>query len=61
MHSAGGAIEIFFDQVRVPSCSIIGETGKGFQYQMAQFQDERLIAVAVCNLFYFYLENKKIS
>lgn len=49
MHSAGaGSVGIYFDDVRVPITSIIGEPGKGFYYQMTQFQDERLVAVAVC-------------
>ncbi len=35
--------ELVFDNVRVPVANTIGEIGKGFQQQMAQFQDERLI------------------
>lgn len=35
--------ELVFDNVRVPVGNTIGEIGKGFQQQMAQFQDERLI------------------
>jgi citronellyl-CoA dehydrogenase len=31
-----------FDNVRVPKTNRIGEEGKGFQYQMQQFQRERL-------------------
>jgi citronellyl-CoA dehydrogenase len=33
---------IFFDNVRVPVKHLIGEEGKGFVYQMMQFQEERL-------------------
>ncbi len=35
--------ELVFDEVRVPVSNTVGEIGKGFQQQMAQFQDERLI------------------
>jgi citronellyl-CoA dehydrogenase len=34
--------QIFFDDVRVPRRYLIGEEGKGFIYQMMQFQEERL-------------------
>src|SRR6201986_1347778 len=34
--------QIFFDNVRVPQRNRIGEEGKGFTYQMIQFQEERL-------------------
>ncbi len=37
--------ELVFDDVRVPITNTVGEIGRGFQQQMAQFQDERLIAV----------------
>jgi citronellyl-CoA dehydrogenase len=37
---------IYFDQVRVPQHYAIGEEGKGFTYQMLQFQEERLWAAA---------------
>ncbi len=36
--------QIFFDDVRVPQRNLIGEEGKGFIYQMLQFQEERLWA-----------------
>lgn len=36
--------QIFFDGVRVPRRNRIGEEGKGFTYQMEQFQIERLFA-----------------
>ena len=38
--------QIFFDGVRVPQRYRIGEEGKGFSYQMLQFQEERLWAAA---------------
>ncbi|VDK37344.1 unnamed protein product [Gongylonema pulchrum] len=41
MHCSDTA-EIYFDSVRVPSRNIIGEEGRGFVYQMRQFQDELL-------------------
>lgn len=37
---------IYFDDVRVPQRYRIGEEGKGFTYQMLQFQEERLWAAA---------------
>jgi citronellyl-CoA dehydrogenase len=37
---------LFFDNVRVPQRNRIGEEGKGFIYQMQQFQEERLFAAA---------------
>ncbi|NXH09755.1 IVD dehydrogenase, partial [Bucco capensis] len=39
--------QIFFEDVRVPSKNLIGEEGKGFMYQMVQFQEERLWLVAI--------------
>ena len=36
--------EITFDNVRVPVSNTIGKPGAGFQQQMMQFQDERLVA-----------------
>ena len=35
--------ELVLDDVRVPVSNTIGEIGRGFQQQMAQFQDERMI------------------
>lgn len=37
---------IHFDEVRVPQRFLIGEEGKGFTYQMLQFQEERLWCAA---------------
>lgn len=34
--------QLFFEDVRVPRRNLIGEEGKGFVYQMQQFQEERL-------------------
>ena len=34
--------QVFFDNVRIPQSHLIGEEGKGFIYQMEQFQEERL-------------------
>lgn len=45
MHSSDTA-EIYFEDVRVPQSHVIGEEGKGFVYQMLQFQEERLFACA---------------
>ncbi|MDM0071422.1 acyl-CoA dehydrogenase family protein [Variovorax sp. J31P207] len=41
MHCSDTA-PVFFDNVRVPLRHLIGEEGKGFAYQMEQFQHERL-------------------
>jgi citronellyl-CoA dehydrogenase len=39
---------LFFEDVRVPVSNTIGDIGRGFQQQMMQFQDERLIACISC-------------
>jgi citronellyl-CoA dehydrogenase len=39
----------FFENARVPISNTIGEVGRGFQQQMMQFQDERLVAVLSVN------------
>ncbi len=38
--------ELYFDDVRVPVRNRIGEENLGFVYQMEQFQEERMFAVA---------------
>ncbi len=39
---------IYFDEVRVPQRYLLGQEGAGFSYQMQQFQEERLWAMASC-------------
>ncbi len=39
---------IYFDEVRVPQRYLLGKEGSGFSYQMQQFQEERLWAMASC-------------
>jgi citronellyl-CoA dehydrogenase len=41
---ASDTAELTFTDVRVPVANTIGEIGQGFQQQMAQFQNERMIA-----------------
>ena len=36
---------LFFEDVRVPIANTIGDIGRGFQQQMMQFQDERMVVV----------------
>ncbi|XP_070549643.1 probable acyl-CoA dehydrogenase 6 [Ptychodera flava] len=43
MYSSDTA-ELYFEDVRVPETYLIGEEGKGFTYQMIQFQVERMWA-----------------
>lgn len=45
--------EVFFDDVRVPCKNLIGQEGMGFTYQMLQFQEERLWAVANSESLFF--------
>jgi citronellyl-CoA dehydrogenase len=43
---ASDTAQIFLEDVRVPQRYRIGEEGRGFIYQMEQFQEERLFAAA---------------
>jgi len=45
MHSSDTA-QLVFEDVRVPAKNLIGEEGSGFIYQMIQFQQERIFAIA---------------
>lgn len=47
--------QIFFEDVRVPRSYIIGEEGKGFLYQMLQFQEERMWGTAGGEYHMFYI------
>ena len=38
--------ELYFEDVVVPSSNVIGQMGKGFTYQMLQFQEERMWAIS---------------
>ena len=38
---------LFFDDVRVPTANTLGDANRGFQQQMAQFQDERMVPVVM--------------
>ena len=40
---------LFLEDVRVPVANTIGDIGRGFQQQMMQFQDERLVACIGAN------------
>ena len=53
---------IFFEDVRVPASYIIGEEGKGFMYQMEQFQVSHIIVQLNSNsteTLYHHLLNSK--
>lgn len=40
--------EVFFDQMRIPADSLIGEEGKGFRYILDGMNAERLLIAAEC-------------
>lgn len=45
-NNSSDTTQVFFEDVRVPQANRIGEEGKGFAYQMTQFQEERLWGAA---------------
>ena len=53
--------QLFFQDVRVPVANTIGDIGRGFQQQMMQFQDERLIGCicTVASSFCLWEETRK--
>ena len=40
--------EVFFDNVRIPANSLIGEEGKGFRYILSGMNAERILIAAEC-------------
>jgi alkylation response protein AidB-like acyl-CoA dehydrogenase len=40
--------EVFFDNMRVPASSLIGEAGKGFRYILSGMNAERILIAAEC-------------
>jgi citronellyl-CoA dehydrogenase len=53
--------QLFFEDVRVPVSNTIGAIGRGFQQQMMQFQDERLVACisVIAGLQYLWEETRR--
>jgi citronellyl-CoA dehydrogenase len=52
---------IYLEDVRVPVAYTIGDIGRGFQQQMVQFQDERLIALLSSNATALLLWHKTVE
>ncbi|TFH24995.1 MAG: acyl-CoA dehydrogenase [Myxococcales bacterium] len=52
---------VYLEDVRVPMSNTIGEIGCGFQQQMMQFQDERLIALLQANAASLNLWHKTLA
>jgi alkylation response protein AidB-like acyl-CoA dehydrogenase len=40
--------EVFFDDLRIPASSLVGEEGKGFRYILAGMNAERILIAAEC-------------
>jgi alkylation response protein AidB-like acyl-CoA dehydrogenase len=40
--------EVFFDNMRIPASSLIGEEGKGFRYVLSGMNAERILIAAEC-------------
>ncbi|MDF1747671.1 MAG: acyl-CoA/acyl-ACP dehydrogenase [Alphaproteobacteria bacterium] len=40
--------EVFFDDMRVPACNLIGEEGKGFSYILSGMNAERILIASEC-------------
>ncbi len=52
---------VYLEDVRVPVSYTIGEIGRGFQQQMVQFQDERLIAALAAHAGARYLWHRTLE
>lgn len=52
---------VYLEDVRVPVANTVGEIGRGFQQQMMQFQDERLIALLQANAASLHLWHKTLA
>ena len=52
--------QLFFEDVVVPKKYIIGEEGKGFIYQMMQFQEERIFAAVICKYYSRFTDNDRV-
>jgi citronellyl-CoA dehydrogenase len=53
--------QLFFEDLRVPVSNTIGAIGRGFQQQMMQFQDERLVACiySIAGIQYLWEETRR--
>ncbi len=45
---ASDTAELYFDGCRIPADALLGEEGQGFYYIVGTFQDERIVAGALC-------------
>ncbi|MHB1301862.1 MAG: acyl-CoA dehydrogenase family protein [Acidiphilium sp.] len=43
-----GTTEVFFDNMRIPASSLVGEEGKGFRYVLSGMNAERILIAAEC-------------
>jgi citronellyl-CoA dehydrogenase len=55
--------QLYFEDVRVPVANTIGDIGRGFQQQMMQFQDERLIGCisTIASSFCLWEETRRFA
>lgn len=53
--------EVFFDQMRIPADSLVGEEGKGFRYILDGMNAERLLIAAECIGDAKWFTNKSVA